>query len=93
MSLMHKNKLSNSTLPEVFVARYQGHDSYPACQSISVINAPVINILVHCVYPLYKEIAIVREIDPAWRRVRIPPPQSLRVVRGDEEGTQSQMRR
>jgi hypothetical protein len=23
-----------------------------------------------------------------WRRVRIPPPQSLRVVRGDEEGTQ-----
>jgi hypothetical protein len=25
--------------------------------------------------------------------VRIPPPQSLRIVRGDEEGTQSQMRR
>jgi hypothetical protein len=30
---------------------------------------------------------------PVWRRVKIPPPQSLRVVRGDEEGTQSQMRR
>jgi hypothetical protein len=25
-------------------------------------------------------------------RVRIPPKQSLRVVRGDKEGTQSQMR-
>jgi hypothetical protein len=28
-----------------------------------------------------------------WRRVRIPPPQSLRDVRGDKKGTQSQMRR
>jgi hypothetical protein len=28
---------------------------------------------------------------PVWRRVGIPPPLSLRVVRGDEEGTQSQM--
>jgi hypothetical protein len=25
---------------------------------------------------------------PVWRQVRIPPPQSLQVVRGDEEGTQ-----
>jgi hypothetical protein len=25
---------------------------------------------------------------PVWRRVRIPPPQSLRVVRGDVKGTQ-----
>jgi hypothetical protein len=33
------------------------------------------------------------ETYPVWRRVRLPPPQSLRVVRGDEEGTQSQMRR
>jgi hypothetical protein len=29
---------------------------------------------------------------PTEIRVRIPPPQSLWVVRGDEEGTQSQMR-
>jgi hypothetical protein len=28
-----------------------------------------------------------------WRRVRILPPQSLRVVRGDKNGTQSQTRR
>jgi hypothetical protein len=35
----------------------------------------------------------IPETDPVWRRVRIPPPQSLRVVRGDEGGTQSQMRR
>jgi hypothetical protein len=32
-------------------------------------------------------------IYPVWRRVRIPPPYSLRVVRGDENGTKSQMRR
>jgi hypothetical protein len=31
--------------------------------------------------------------NPVWRRVRIPPPQSLRFVRGDRKGTQSQMRR
>jgi hypothetical protein len=31
--------------------------------------------------------------NPVWRRVRILPPQSLRVVRGDKKGTQSQMRR
>jgi hypothetical protein len=36
---------------------------------------------------------ILERTTPAYRRVRIPPPQSLRVVRGDEEGTQSQMRR
>jgi hypothetical protein len=30
---------------------------------------------------------------PVWRRVRTLPPQSLRVVRGDKKGTQSQMRR
>jgi hypothetical protein len=30
---------------------------------------------------------------PVWRRVRILPPHSLRAVRGDKKGTQSQMRR
>jgi hypothetical protein len=29
---------------------------------------------------------------PVWRWVRIPPPQSLKVLSGDKKGTQSQMR-
>jgi hypothetical protein len=38
------------------------------------------------------ELAEHKHADPVWRRVRIPPPQSLRVVRGDEEGTVSDER-
>jgi hypothetical protein len=40
-----------------------------------------------------KTLALIYLDYPVWRRVRIPPPQSLRVVRGDEKGTQFQMRR
>jgi hypothetical protein len=40
---------------------------------------------VHVIYFLN---IILHRPDPVWRRVRIPPPQSLRVVRGDIKGTQ-----
>jgi hypothetical protein len=42
-------------------------------------------------YNIYNFVALVR-MRLVWRRVRILPPQSLRVVRGDKKGTQSQMR-
>jgi hypothetical protein len=34
----------------------------------------------------YPEVLQTRHFHPVLRWVRIPPPQSLRVVRGDEEG-------
>jgi hypothetical protein len=41
-------------------------------------------------YELNSYIRYSRKISlfPVWRRVRIPPPESLRVVRGDIKGTQ-----
>jgi hypothetical protein len=41
-------------------------------------------------FALHKErCEVVECLNPVWRMVRIPPPQSPRVVRGDKKGTVS----